>query len=238
MRTPAAFRTSFLILISGISLSLFAQSESPGPRFRTFGWGLRLDDLFYSFEGKDTPVRVYDGVRSPFLPLPAALEGPLVFYRMTIDEEGMVLRAPVVEVVVHDKGAWPLILFFPSDEEEEKTYECLVLADDLESHPAPSIRFINLTAVPLGIQVGEALAVVSPRNITLMDPEVSKEDGKTVTRFTSLYVKTEEGPEKVYSNNWAVRPTQRTLVLIHVQNDRLGVRRVLDDESQYRIASE
>lgn len=214
------------------SSGLRAQDPGPGHHFRTFGWGVRVEDLHYFHEGADVPVKIYNGVRSPFLPF--SPQTPLVLYRLSTDEEGNPVRTPLVQAKVEGKGEWPLLIIFPTGEAPGDGFRCVAISDDLESFHASEFRFINLTQAPIEIMVGENQGTVPPRGMHQVDPEVDSDGQRTETRFTTLSVRTQDGPVRVYSNNWAVRPTQRTLVLIHVQGEQLGVRRVLDDINQYQ----
>ena len=207
-----------------------AQKIVTGYQFRTFGWGVRMDDLYFARDGEDVKVKIYDGLRSPFLEFTEA--ETILFYRMEVDDEGVVIRTPVLTVPVAEAGKWPLLIFTP-DEDVEGGLRCKAIADDLESFPQGSFRFINLTAVKLGIAMGDEMMVMEPREMKTMVVEAG-DDPNEATRFIRLVAETKSGPVRIYSNNWVVKPTQRTLVLIHVHRDQLGVRRVRDSYNQYR----
>lgn len=221
-----------------LTLSALLSTATAAPeKFRTLGWQLTLDDIYYEYRGANTPVQVYASARSIFYDYapsrtrqPDTATDTVLFYRLGTNSEGEEIRIPVAQADLSKAGDWPLLIFRPSSS-ETSGISVTAIPDDLDSFPAPNFRFVNLTPAPLEIKMGKANATVKAKSMMMMDPEI-KGDG-TETRFTTVTVNTSNGPRRIYSNNWAVRPNQRTMVLIIAKDGQLGVQRIIDDPSQY-----
>jgi hypothetical protein len=204
--------------------------SNAGVRFRTFGWKLPAQELFYDSGGKDVPVEILDATRSRFY----KLTGPktVAFYRIVTDAEGKKTRQTVVTVDVAGAGLWPLLVFVPDKNGGPEAVRVVAIADDLESFPAPQFRFVNFTPVQLGLTLGSERVVLSPGALHALDPGL-KSNETPATRYFVVSIATEEGPKMLYANNWVVRSNQRTLVLIFAEDNALQVRRIVEDVNQY-----
>jgi len=216
--------------ICGVApLSGQKQSDEGGVRFRTFGWMVSAEELYYDVNGRDTRISIIDSARSVFFHAPKA--GQIVFYRLVPGPKEKPEREEAATVDVSAAGKWPLLIFMKSPE-SPKRYCVAAVADDLEAFPFPSCRFINFTAADLSVTYGDQQVKVAARGIERLDPRLKPGAG-TETRYATVSANTPQGPRLLYGNNWAVRPAQRTLVLVFSQDERLQVLRVTDDIALY-----
>ena len=219
-----------LCLVTGVLARAQKTAEPDGLRFRTFGWQTQPKALLYDQAGKDVPVEVLDSVRSRFYNQSGSKK--LVLYRLITNAEGKKVRQPVVTVDLAEAGVWPLLVFIPDKAAGPDGFRVIPVAADLKSFPAPQFHFVNFTSVPLGLALGADRLVLQPGAVHAMDPALKSGEAAT-TRYFMVSIATEEGPKMMYANNWVVRPSQRTLVLIFAEDQALQVRRVVDDVNQY-----
>jgi len=198
-------------------------------RFRTFGWMTAPDDLYFDSKGRNTKLSIIDSARSEFNDAPTVKK--LVFYRLIPGPEGKPVREEAASVDISAAGPWPLLIFM-ANPDSPKRYQVAAVSDDLKTFPIPSCRFVNLTKVDIYANYGDQQIKVPAKGIELLDPRL-KSATETETRYIRVGMKTPEGPRLLYSNNWVVRPTQRTLVFIFPQDDRMQVMRIADDISLY-----
>lgn len=218
------------LLLCATLLSALEAQTGQG-RFRTLGWDVQLQDIYYMLSGKDVPIVVYSGTRSPFYDLPSGES--LTLYRIERTAEDEIVRVPVVEASMERGGTWPLMIITPDDSTSETDYRATVIPDDLTAFPAPHLRFINLSPVPLNVNVGSNRSTVDSRDMISVDPQLDPNSTRTETRFITITVDAADGPLRIYSNNWAVGKSQRTIVLLRGRKGALGVQRVIDDRNQY-----
>lgn len=190
--------------------------------FRTFGWKLGLDGLFYEANGKETPLAVYEFARSAFFDSPD--NKIITVYRHITDGEGKVVREVVARADVSQAGNTPLVVF-NEDPDNKGKYVCVAFADDLTSFPVGSYRFINLSAVALKAGVGERSVVVPAKGQALIRAETDK---NLPTRITTILAMINGKPQLIYSNNWVLRPKQRTMVFISAVSGNAEVMRIND----------
>ncbi len=212
-------------LIIGVA-SLAAQVPAAGGKihFSTVGWKVAPDDLYYESEGKAVKIAIYDSSRSAAKAL--AKVPTMTFFRWVTDAEGKQVREEVATVDIKAAGPRPLLVFMPAPE-SPKRYRVVAVADDLNAFPLPSCRFINLTAADLYIKFGDQELKLTPKTVAVLDPNL-KNPTTPEARYTMVYVMVEQGPQRVYSNNWAVRPTERTLVFMFPEDNTLKVMRIVD----------
>lgn len=223
-------RFFFLLLISLGSLHAQAPAEDGRLHFRTLGWMTSASDLFYEQAGKDVAVSVADSSRSVFFTHQPAER--ISFYRLVPGADGKLVRQAAGDADLTQAGQWPLLLFFKTGDGPADPYRIVSLADDLKSFPAPSCRFINLTPVELRASFGDQRFTLASRAMQQITPEV-KSDGSPQTRYVTISLPSAQGSRPLYGNNWAVRPAQRTLVIIFPQNSVMQVHRIVDDIGQY-----
>lgn len=207
-----------------------ASSPQEGLRFRTFGWQVATEGLFYEVGGKDAQLEVLDATRSRFYDYSGPLA--LVVYRLVPGPDGKKVRQTVATADLSAAGRWPLLVFLPDKTKSPDAVRIVTLADDLDSFPAPQFRFVNFTPVTLGLTLGTERVALASRGLHQLDPALGS-DGAPETRYFVVSIATEEGPKLLYANNWVVRPSQRTLVLIFAEDNALQVRRVVDNVLQY-----
>lgn len=227
--------TCCLALCAAVVVPAQESTKLDIPRFRTFGWQVAPADLFYEVGGKDVPIQIIDSTRSQFYDL-GALKS-ILFYRVTTNAEGKKVRQPVVTADVSAAGRWPLLVFLADKAAGADALRVVALSDDLESFPAPQFRFVNFTPVQMGLTLGKERVVLPPRELHVLDPALVAGQAAT-TRYFVISIATEEGPKMLYANNWVVRPSQRTLVLIFAEDGALQIRRVVDDVTQYPSPAE
>ena len=198
-------------------------------RFRTIGWQLSMDDLYYDLKQHDANVYVTELARSNFYDAPKEKE--IVFYRLVpgTDDKTKKTREVAATVDISNAGHVVLLLFM-ADPASPKRYRVTALPDDPKSFPFPSCRFINLTGVNLRATYGDEKIEVKAKGMNLAYPKL-KAGEEDDTRYTSVSMDTPEGPQMLYGNNWVARPGRRTLVFIFPQDERMCVMRVSDDIS-------
>jgi len=218
---------ALLFLTSLPNLSAQAPSEEHKVRFRTIGWMVSTEDLYYECKHKDAKISVIDAARSLFYDAPA--EKQFTFYRLITGPDDKKVRQVVATVDITEAGKWPLLLFV-TDPSAPDRYRVTAIADDTKTFPFPSARFINLTNVELNIAYGKQKFKLPAKEIRLIDPELKAESD---TRFAIVSADTADGPALLYSNNWVVRRNYRTLVFIFPSDDKMRVMRIQDDSDFY-----
>jgi hypothetical protein len=229
--------TSRLLFLLALCLAGLAQLRAQAPaadgrlHFRTLGWRVSTTDLFIQRAGQAVPIVVTDTARSPFYAHERAER--IVLYRLVPGPENKPVPAPIAQVDVSAAGDWPLLVFLPAPEGSPQPYRVVALADDLRSFPAPASRFINLTQVELKASLGDQRFTLAPRGMHQVDPGL-KPDSAPETRYAAVAI---EGPTPrlLYGNNWVVRPTQRTLVIIFAQDGAMQINRLVDDVLSYAL---
>lgn len=209
------------LLVLGMNPLLFAQapSDGGGVHFRTLGWEVARDDLYYSVDGKDAGLRIFDSVRSGFHAYPKG--GEISFYRIVQKEDGTLERIMVARGDLADRGPTPLLIMSKSTTEADKL-DITVIADDLEAFPERTCRFVNFTRAEIGVTVGPKSATVPPGGIRLVDTELAKDES---TRYVTTFVTVRDDKLMLSYNNWVFRSGQRVMVLISV--DKGGHPRVV-----------
>ena len=224
-------RILFLFIISLVSVVAQVPADDGLVHFRTFGWQVAPDDLYFESKGKDTKLSVIDAARSVFMD--HVKKDTIVFYRLVPGPEGKLVREEAAVVNIAAAGPWPLVVFMKA-ENSAKRYKTVAISDDLKTFPIPSSRFINLTPIELYAKLGEQVLKLPAKGVELVEP-IFKSATVPEARYTSIHAMTEEGPLMLYSNNWMLRPTQRMLVFIFPQENSLQVMRIVDDRGQYAL---
>ncbi|MDP3851844.1 MAG: hypothetical protein Q8Q59_15175 [Luteolibacter sp.] len=223
------FRVVVGLLLTLPSLLAQTPSAEGGIRFRTFGWQLSADDLYYEVKGRDTRISVTDSARSVFNLAPKGRQ--IVFYRLVPGPDDKPLREQAATVDIAAAGPWPLLIF-TNDPKAPKRYRVAAIADDLKVFPFPSCRFVNFSQVDLYARFGDQKIKLPAKGVERIDPHL-KSATETETRYITVSMDTPEGPRLLYSNNWAVRPSHRTLVFIFPQDEQLQIMRIADDIALY-----
>ncbi len=218
------------VFLLGVPARAQAPADDGQLQFRTLGWGVVADDLFYDLGGKNVPLVVKDAARSAFYSHPRTER--LVFFRLVPGPEQKPVRQTVAEAEVGAAGEWPLLIFLQNEAGAALPYRVVALSDDLRSFPPSACRFINLTPVELRVVVGEDKFSLSPRamhQINLgLDPAAPPQ-----MRYAAIGLFNEQGARRLYGNNWAFRPNQRTLVVIFPQDGGMQLNRIVDDVRSY-----
>ncbi len=190
---------------------LAAQSPSPAPaemRFRTLGLDVNVADLKYSLKDKDVTVGIFADSRSVFYKVPPA--NPVVFYRVEDLADGTQKRVPVIQADLSAGGMLPLLLF-SKDPQLPGGLKVEVLKDDLKAFPAGSFRILNREPVQLGAYFANKPTIVPAASEVVIAP--TPQEGRT-TVFFQLFRLGSGGRQLAYSNNWAVFPDARTMVVV------------------------
>ncbi len=222
---------ALLLLTSLSNLCAQAQPEEHKVRFRTIGWQVSFDDLYYEIKGHDANVFVTESSRSIFYDAPK--EKQFVFYRLVpgTDDPSKKTREVAATVDISNAGHVPLLLFIV-DPAAPKHYRVTAFPDDPKSFPFPSCRFINLTGVDLHATYGEEKFEVKGRGLAMVYPKL-KDNAESDAQYTTVSMDSPHGPQLLYCNNWVMCSKQRTLVFIFPQEDRMNVLRVSDDKSTF-----
>lgn len=218
---------AFCLAISFSRLHGQSSADDGLIHFRTFGWGVAPSDLYYESKGKDVRLAVYESARSPFNE--HRKSETIVFYRLVPGPEGKLVREEAAMARISASGPWPLLIFMKSTD-SPKRYRVVAISDDLKTFPIPSVRFVNLTPIELYVKYGEKAFSIPGKGMETLDLEAAE---KPETRFTTVQAIINGDVRMLYSNNWAVRSIQRTLVFIFPQEGELGVMRIVDDVNQY-----
>jgi hypothetical protein len=229
------FFTLALLLFAG---PWFLRAQAPdnksGLNFRTLGWGVSADDLFVKIKGKLQPIMVTDTARSPFYPHDKT--DKIVIYRMLPGPDKEPVPTPIAQANITTAGEWPLLIFLPATTGSPSPYRIVALADDIRSFPASAYRFINLTDMELKIALGDQSHTLKGEGIHQFNLNM-KNSTEAETRYVSVSLNTPK-PEILYGNNWAVRPGQRTLVIIFKQNGVMQINRVNDNVAAYTLEAQ
>ena len=224
-------RLLFLFFISWTTLFAQLPTDDGLVHFRTFGWQVAPGDLYFESKGKDIKLSVIDSARSVFND--HAKTESIVFYRLVPGPDGKLVHEEAAVVNISAAGQWPLVVFMKT-ETTPKRYKAVAISDDLKTFPIPSCRFINLTPIELYAKLGDQDMKVPAKGVELLDPHL-KSAIEPEARYASIHAMTASGPLMLYSNNWMMRPTQRTMVFIFPQDDTLQVMRIVDDLGQYPL---
>lgn len=224
-----------VVCLSVLSLTLVS-AQSPQDdvkvRFRTLGWRVAPDDLYYEFQGGDSKVTITESMRSVFHDVPRGTQ-KIVFYRLLPGPKDKPRREVAATVDIASAGPWPLLIFM-ANPEVPKNYRVAAIADDLKAFPFPSCRFVNLTAMDLYAKYGDQQLKIPAKGIERVDPHLQPPvANESQTRYTTVSMNTPNGPRLLYSNNWVVRPTQRTLVFVFTHENLFQVMRISDGSALY-----
>jgi len=198
--------------------------------FRTLGWMVSQDDLYYDLAGQDTKLSIIEATRSAFSEIPKDAK-KLVFYRLVPGPKDKPVREEAASVDLSGTGPWPLLIFM-ANPEAPKHYRVAAIADDLKVFPFPSCRFVNFTPVELDVTYGDQKIKVPAKGIERVDIR-TKSSNESETRFATVSMKTPEGPRLLYTNNWVVNPSQRTLAFIFSQDKLFQIICIEDHISLY-----
>ena len=228
MTNPLRYIIVFLLFNFTWLISRGSGSDAP-VHFRTFGASVGADDLYYNFKGVDTKVTITDSARSVFYDY--AMKGPIVFYRLVPGPDGKPMHEDAAVAQITSTGECPLLVFVKTSD-STLHYTITVIPDDLKSFPFPSCQFINFTPADINAVCGDQSLKIMAQSTGLIQLRL-KSPGTTETRYTTLSSGTIQGSGLLYSNNWVMRQTQRTLVFIVPQGDGLQVTRIVDDLGSY-----
>ena len=213
------------------TMALRAQTPSPtpaAPRFRTLGLDAAASDLCYSLKDKDVPVSIVSDSRSEFYPVPPA--NPVVFYRVEKLPDATVKRIPVAQADLTSGGPMPLVIF-SADPALPGKLRVDVLKDDLKTFPEGSFRILNRDQFELGALVAKQPTIVPASADRVVDFKPG--DGQK-TVFFQIYRNEKNDHRLLYSNNWALVPGLRTLVVVPPAlppQTRPNVRRIAESAS-------
>lgn len=223
-----------LLFLAGMS-SLSAQGP-PGEhkvRFRTLGLQVAADDLHYDLKNQEATVFVTEAARSIFFDAPK--EKQIVFFRQVPGPDDKKVREIAATVDITKAGPMPLLLFM-ADPAAPNHYQVTAIPDDPKSFPFPFCRFVNLTELVLDGSYGDEKFKLAHKGMALIDSRLKPNAGPQA-RIATLSVNAPQGPQLLYSNNWAVRPNCRTLAFLLPQGQGLSVVRITDDISMFNVPS-
>lgn len=227
-----------LILLTATTSVAFATPKL----FRTLGIQTQSGDLFYTLSNKDTPAKIRQSARSTYYEYDTSSiskgennEDLLVFYRLEKDEEGKTLRIPVAQADISQAGIWPLIIFRPASGDSNKLV-ATALADDVETFPAPNLKFFNLTGDDVLLQASGATAPLPKGRSLMINPGLKEAGGSGEIKRVMIGVTSKGELKLFYSNNWVIRPSTRTMVLIFVKDEQLQVERIAENVAAYMAA--
>ena len=137
--------------------------------------------------------------------------GTELSYRIKPDADGTPVRVPAGEANLKWGGIWPLLIFFQNPRNPDQ-FRIQVTPDDLVNFPAGSYKFMNYSNQAVKANVGsDSLSLISQQTGLLkghIDPQKR-------TNFTQICSDMGGNSKLLYSNNWAINPTLRTMVFIN-----------------------
>ncbi len=186
---------------------LLAQGPAP-VRFRTLGLDVAPAGLHYASNGADVAVGVVSDSRSEFYAAPAA--NPVVFYRINPGADGTPVKVPVAQADLSSGGSMPLLVFSADPAASDKL-RIEVLKDDPGTFPGGSFRILNRSVAELSAVFAKQATAVPAASDRIIEPRPA--EGMTTVFFQLLTAaRRDRGP--IYSNNWAMVPGVRTLVVV------------------------
>lgn len=209
------------LLVLSLTSAPFAQA-APGRNtlhFRTMGWGIAPDDLFYSMRGKDVSLQIVESGRSAFQAYSKRKE--ISFYRIVKKEDGTEERVIVAKGDLTGSGPTPLLIMTKSKAAPDQL-SMTVIADDLTAFPERTCRFVNFTPLDIAVTVGRKAATIPRGGIQLVDTDLGKNGN---TSYVTVFGMANGKKRMLSYNNWVFRPGQRVMVFISV--DEKGQPRVI-----------
>ena len=182
-------------------------------RFRTIGGNCDISGLNYFQEKADKAVSVQQDTRSLFYDYKGG--ETVLFYRIKPGADGTPLRVPAGEANLKMGGTWPLLIFFQDPRNPEQV-RIQVTPDDLTNFPAGSYKFMNYSGQAVKANVGsDSLSLISQQTGLLK----GRIDPQKRTNFTQIRSDASGNSKLLYSNNWAINPTLRTMVFINQRTE-------------------
>ena len=210
MRTPLKICIFLSAAIGLLTCMLGAQEPAMVKvRFRTIGVDCDISGLNYLQEKTNKPVLIQQDTRSLFYDYKGG--ETVLFYRIKPDADGTPVRVPAGEANLKGGGIWPLLIFFQNPRNPDQ-FRIQVTPDDLVNFPAGSYKFMNYSNQAVKANVGsDSLSLISQQTGLLkghIDPQKR-------TNFTQICSDMGGNSKLLYSNNWAINPTLRTMVFIN-----------------------
>ncbi len=217
------------LLVSFLPLAAQESDQNHKGMFRTLGCRVTVEELYYAAvsedgttqqdSGKEGSVGIFDSCRSNYYNRMGP--GKVVFFRKAVGPDGKPIRKIVAEADFTKGGVLPLVLFLPHPDRPE-IFMTLVLPDDPRSFPDTTFRFINLTPANLIATLGKSEVNIAPAGVELFKTGIKD---KPETRFATISL---GNNQRLFSNNWVIRPGQRAMVLIYPVNGTTEVHRITD----------
>ncbi|MCX6972291.1 MAG: hypothetical protein NTV93_19375 [Verrucomicrobia bacterium] len=207
---------AFLAILLPATPGMLEAKEPASPGILEFScvtWNnLPCPDLFYRQGNKYLPIKLSPGQRSQSYPLKDAralelfipMESPADGAKpASPDHYEMVGLAPLLE------GAKRMLFLIEAKKDSNGLpLQLRGLDDSVESFPAGSFRFINLTPDLLRIEFGGATHELPQGEAKVVAPDLTAAGG-----FVPVIIKDAEG-RKILENRFFAQPTGRELVVI------------------------
>jgi hypothetical protein len=209
------FKSISYLVIGFCALVSLAAAEPAKPQtagtvhFRTLGVNINAEDIVYKKGEKYLPITLSEAVRSSFYDTTSA-NGILTFYRMVTGPEGKPVPVSVGQVNVSGLGPRVLLLFLP-DSAQAKNYTVRAFADNAKVVPPGGYRFMNLTAINVGIVLGGKKVIIAPGGEAVASDTPA---GGSAEVQVAVYGVVGEAAHIAYSNIWLFDPQCRFTVLI------------------------
>lgn len=184
-------------------------------------------EVLLGYGGETTEaIQLRLGLISQPLQVPAGV-GPLLLSRRgdTKDSE------PWLRLDRPDAGDFLVLIWRASRTGTWEKVSSLVVADDLVSAPAGSVRFINISHAPVGIIYGTEKLILGARKMFRRPVPVGKEQ-----TFEVLLTETAGTLKRLHAGNVMQNPGERSLVLIYLA-DGAAHRRPLKVVVQRELAA-
>ena len=134
-----------LVLIAQENISVDFVAVSPD---------IAISDLYYQNGDQIVAFNVPTNRRSK----KQHYRGPATanFFKITgAPEDPKAKRIPVAQVAFDQSQEFPLLIFLPKNGTGKEAYKVTAIEDSYKKIPGQSMRFVNLTANPLGLLLGE-----------------------------------------------------------------------------------
>jgi hypothetical protein len=211
------FRYRELLAVVALAVALEtgdAATDGDSPAlFRTLGLNYSSNDFFYVKDGEEIAVTITQDARSGFFLRPKGDD--LELFQNTTLPDGSRKKTPVLRVSLKPGGELPLLIFSPPIEGRQAP-AIEVLDDSIEEFPAGSYRVLNRLKAGVGIIAGQERGEVDANGQKVFSPRIA---APARTILFQAFVNTPQGPQMIFSNNWAFSELLRTLVIVAAPPD-------------------
>lgn len=201
-------RVLIICLLLSLPISGFAEAPQ-GVRFRLLAWSDIIEGIHIMQNGRDVPVIARDFARSEFhtADLVELAGGGWGFpiYELTTDPEGKPVRR---ELTVVRPGTLDPPLLVLLTRTPEGGLISGVSSDSTTGFPPGSVRVVNVSSYPLGLQLGTNRTTIAPNGEATLPSKPSTPTGKMEVQAVAMT----KPPQSIYHSVWRIAPKDRKLM--------------------------